>query len=367
MKRGSLNMTKQHCFIDYLSFTWVPELIVPYRKLARLHNQSFKQFVSEYHEQGQPLNLGEMEYNMVDSLKNFFMRATDIFSDCALSRSEFEDLFCLRLRIGGIFGYTKCWDILIDNTVIGLCATGGTAGSCYISFTGKGCALVNMQKLQGMLRVLPEVKITRVDVALDDYKGLTGYAQSVEAYQDQQFLLRGKNPDCDIHASGGKLNDKKIEFFGGRTFVVGSRQSGKLYRGYEKGRQQGQTDSKWFRHEIELRSANREIPLHILTEPDRFFIGFYPYMETVYMRITGDLIASEVAKCRKKKRFSTVAKIVFQDCIDNARLVSGGLVNVMRDIGMSDTQIIEHLIRDSIPIKLRRVTLPPFKQEIQPC
>lgn len=359
---------KQYCFIDYLSFTWVPEMILPYRRLAKKNNQTFKQFIEEYDDKRQPLDIHALQDSMVDSLKTFFMRANDVFKDCDLSREEFSEAFCLRLRLGGMFGYSRAWDIVIDNTTVGLCATGGTAGTCYVSFTGKGCALLNMEKLQGMLRVLPEIKITRCDPALDDHKGLTGYSTAVAAYTNMEFMVKGKNPDCGLHASGGQLDDNQnINFKGGRTFTVGKRISGKMYRGYEKGRQQGMPDSKWFRHEVELRSTNREIPLHILTEPDRFFIGFYPHMESVYKLITGDLIASEVAQCKKTKRYKEAAKIVMQKCINSAKNTTGALVNVMREIGMNDSEIVERLIRDAIPIKLRQVTLPPFKPEIQQC
>ena len=360
---------KNFCFIDYLSFSYVPETILSYRKLAKANFPTFKEFLKSYREEGQPLDVGLMENNMIEALHDFFMDCTDLFSECRLAREEFQESFALRVRNGGVFGYTKAWDIVVAESVIGICATGATSGTCYISFTGKGCALLNMFKLQNKLRVLPEVKITRVDIALDDHKGLTSYDDAYYAYTQKEFVTRGTPPKCNLHASGGEYNDKtgQIEFKGGRTFEVGKRDSGKLYRGYEKGRQQGQSDSQWFRHEVELRSAQREIPLFVLTEPDRYFVGFYPYLETVYELITNDIKQAAIVPCKKTKRYKQAAHIVMQSCIDNAKHSAGALVNVMRQVGMNNDEIVDRLIRlNAIPSKLRLAAVP-FKSEVLPC
>lgn len=62
----------------------------------------------------------------------------------------------------------------------------------------------------------------------------------------------------------------------GRTFYVGTRDSGKLCRVYEKGRQLGDRNSKWVRIEVELHSTNREIPLEILLGCGDYLAGAYP-------------------------------------------------------------------------------------------
>ncbi|MDP1340470.1 replication initiation factor domain-containing protein, partial [Klebsiella variicola] len=86
----------------------------------------------------------------------------------------------------------------------------------------------------------------------------------------------------------------------GQTGYVGSRASGKFYRGYEKGKQQGDSASLWFRHEVELRSVNREIPLHVLTDPDRYFCGFYPYLAEVYQLVAKSQPVAEVIPTRQR-------------------------------------------------------------------
>src|SRR5438309_783047 len=59
----------------------------------------------------------------------------------------------------------------------------------------------------------------------------------------------------------------------GCTFYVGARANGKMFRGYEKGRQLGDAQSNWFRVEVEFRAKDRLIPLDVLTDPTPYLAG----------------------------------------------------------------------------------------------
>jgi phage replication initiation protein len=61
------------------------------------------------------------------------------------------------------------------------------------------------------------------------------------------------------------------------TFQVGKRESGKVFRGYDKGHQFKLMDDPWWRAEVELRSNNRIIPFEALIRPSSFFAGAYGF------------------------------------------------------------------------------------------
>jgi phage replication initiation protein len=368
-------MSDQLCIIDYLSFTWVPEALVPLRRIVQAgattfpyseEGQRIRNFADliEAHEQaGEPLDVGRMEYDCLDALKTFFMASgKDLFANCEYSTADmWEDHFQLIERGSGVFGYRRSFDLVLDGHNIGIAATGARQGSCYISITGRGCKLMDMSKTASLLSTLPFIKLTRVDIALDDFAGATGFEHARSAYMTGQFITRGKPPACGEIRSGGVMVGDTIDYQGGSTFTVGSRAGGKLYRGYEKGKQQGDTDSQWFRHEVELRSSNREIPLHVLTDPDRYFVCFYPYLAEVFQIVKETTVEPVSIRCKRRdiQAAKLSARAALAACIENLKRVGGGVINVLREsCGMTDSEITNLLIRDAIPRSLSRVAVP---------
>lgn len=375
MKAGCSSMSEQLCIIDYLSFTWCPEALVPLRRIVQAGRlawrdteegqriRTFADLINAHEQAGEPLNVQQMEYDCLDALKTFFMSSgKDLFAGCEYSTADlWEDHFQLIERPSGVFGYRRAFDLVLDGHNIGIAATGARQGSCYISITGRGCKLMDMGKTAALLSSLPYVKLTRVDVALDDELGLTGFEQSRSAYLAGQFITRGKPPVCGEIRSGGVAVDGELQYLGGSTFTVGTRAGGKLYRGYEKGRQQGDTDSKWFRHEVEFRSANREIPLHVLTKPDSFFAGFYPYLAEVLDLLKSAVTAAVSVPCKRRDIAASkrTAVAAYRSSVANLKRVGGGVINVMRQsVGLTDSEIIDALIRDAVPRSLNNVAIP---------
>jgi phage replication initiation protein len=220
---------------------------------------------------------------------------------------------------------------------------------------------MDMGKTAALLSTLPFIKLTRVDIALDDFAGATGFDHALSAYITGQFITRGKPPVCGEIRSGGVLVGDTIDYQGGSTFTVGTRAGGKLYRGYEKGKQLGDPASLWFRHEVELRSANREIPLHVLTEPDRYFAGFYPYTAEVLQIIKSASVVPSVIPCKRRdiQAAKLTARAALAASIENLKRVGGGVINVLREsCAMTDSEITNLLIRDAIPRSLSRVAVP---------
>lgn len=167
---------------------------------------------------------------------------------------------------GGKFGYKQCLEI----EGVGLAAYGGNNNTVHIEITGAGCAQV--KSWQDVADTLADYggKITRCDVAADDFDGSRYSIAWCKAQYDAGGFkpARGTAPNARLYDDMGSGD--------GCTFYVGSRASGKLFRGYEKGKEQGDPASTWFRVEVEYRSVHREIPHQIITNPGAYLAGAYP-------------------------------------------------------------------------------------------
>lgn len=147
------------------------------------------------------------------------------------------------------------------------------------SLTGTGCKLAHEgweEFLYISLKSAINPKITRMDLCHDDLEGdYSSFELANQAETDNHFVLpKTRNrPSCTISGEfkHGDPNNK------GLTLYVGSRKNGKVFRGYEKGKQLGDPKSKWFRSEIEVHAKARVIPLEVLLKPTEFFCGAYPY------------------------------------------------------------------------------------------
>lgn len=146
------------------------------------------------------------------------------------------------------------------------------AGTFCFTLKGEGCtyAAPGWERTAYEFFNALEAKITRVDLARDFFDGESGGVESVrDAYRQGLFNYNGRKPSCD---QNGDWEHGKS-----RTWYVGKRESGKVFRGYEKDHQFGNLDGKWWRAEVELRSHQRIIPLESLIRPSSFFAGAYEY------------------------------------------------------------------------------------------
>ncbi len=178
---------------------------------------------------------------------------------------------------GGLFGFTERHRItamLADGArvEVGAIARGGESqkGRWLLQLNGKGCGMVNdWPSLQELLEGLGAV-ISRVDLAVDFLGGEHSVDEALDLYHEGAFINRGRNPDLDTqgawHAEGKK----------GRTVYIGKLKNGKTLCVYEKGRQLKDLDSDWTRYEVRLGNRDRVIPLDVLTNPDKYFVGAYP-------------------------------------------------------------------------------------------
>ncbi|PAJ71938.1 hypothetical protein CJF42_24000 [Pseudoalteromonas sp. NBT06-2] len=145
-----------------------------------------------------------------------------------------------------------------------------------LELTGTGCELINISS--NYFSTLKELAksykyiIRRVDIAVDDQTSKYGIRFAQQAYSRGLYdSLNGKRPIKEATRSNT-----------GRTESIGSRNSYKQLKVYEKGKQLGlpTTDSSyqnWTRHEVTYWGrSNHYIEIDILFNPDPYFVAAYP-------------------------------------------------------------------------------------------
>ncbi|PJK13311.1 phage replication protein [Lysobacteraceae bacterium NML07-0707] len=143
----------------------------------------------------------------------------------------------------------------------------GNGDTVCVSLTGQGCKWVrNWHKARTYLDLL-QGRITRVDVAHDDYDGerlsVHGMLERARAGEFQDGPIAPKWKFLDDGGNGT-----------GCTLYVGQKGHKQLCV-YEKGKQLGMEMSKWVRLELRLYAKRAEIPSEVLVQPMKYLRGGY--------------------------------------------------------------------------------------------
>lgn len=172
--------------------------------------------------------------------------------------------------IGANF-YKESWGVG-DNW--GMVCYGGQRNTILVTLNGSGCAAARKgweNRLRDFLEKSERSRLTRLDLAHDDYDGKTySVDRADQDHTDGLFNCGGRNPDCEHRGNWKSPNGK------GRTLNIGNRANGKFCRVYEKGRQLGDANSEWVRIEVEFKSCDRVIPFDALTRPGEYLAASYP-------------------------------------------------------------------------------------------
>ncbi|MGE6231511.1 replication initiation factor domain-containing protein [Aeromonas media] len=286
-----------------------------------------------------------------------------------------EPRFSMRPRRSGLHGYANSADLLCDGLPCGLIGWGAANHGCMVSFSGVGCAALDFQALHDVISHVPGVRITRVDLALDDYGGehITYQGAIAGAEAGAFHPQRGRAPSWMKIESGEfvitELAKGIAKRFGmvptkGCSFYVGSRINGKCARIYEKGKQMQSAEyPNWVRAEGELHNKDRIIPLDVLVNPDPYFAGMYPQFATWLAAVQ----QSEITPVRLTT-FKNKFKTSRDNAVFNMSRMAGRLVNWLANIeGLSPDKIVNqltaHLEETDIPARLR-MPLPPDLDEL---
>lgn len=226
----------------------------------------------------------------------------------------------------------------LDVEGIGLVAYGGNSDTLHIEITGSGCAQV--RDWRDVIATIEdyEGKVTRCDVAADDMQGeRVNIEWAKQAYRDGLF-----DPD-----RGARPNAQLIDDMGsgkGCTLYVGARESGKLCRVYEKGRQQGDKASPWVRVEVEYRAVHRELPVQMLRDPAAYLAGAYAAFADF-----------NEEQCRPVTvAYDNVAKL--EKAVEHAKKQAGRLLHALVTLnGGSITDAFARIYRPELPKRLKGV------------
>ncbi len=252
-----------------------------------------------------------------------------------------NDAFAPLTEVGkGFHGWKRSFDMGKSS---GKFAIGGQRGTAFLSLPGSACALIpqaSWEKLISLLRDEYKATITRWDGAVDDFEGTHSIEWAVDQYRSGGFSSGGNRPS--ISQRGDWIGGGKD----GRTFYIGKRKNGKLLRIYEKGKELGDPESSWVRHELELHNNDRIIPWDVLIRPGNYVAGAYPCMRW---------ITEEADRIRTIKNTQKIG----YDCLtQHAKRGYGRFLNIMLKQEGSPEAVLKKLIRTGTPARLD-IPMPP--------
>lgn len=218
----------------------------------------------------------------------------------------------------------------------------GNADTINFYLTGECMQFINMNDLIKPLHdhlFKYDTRLTRVDLALDFMSGEYTVEDAANWFDEGYFNTNGRPPSCsDVNFRKGTE----------RTFYVGTRQSTKFFRAYEKGHQLGDLDSNWNRYEIQYSSQNKaNLPLDMLIDCASYFKNAYPMMDLIDSEYLRDVSAKAVKHNTVKK-----LKLTVDQCIENAKTAYGKLVNTLTGLGYTSDQILSQISRPGLPSRL---------------
>ena len=140
----------------------------------------------------------------------------------------------------------------------GFIAFGGNRGTCHVYLNAHACKSFFERKkpleLNDFLaNVLLVTRLNRLDLAYDDYSGVTSTDTVIQAYDRDAFYRgRGVRPRITV------IRSRTANSVEGDTVYIGSRRSQVYWRTYDKNLEQGITrpDTPWVRHEVELKKVS---------------------------------------------------------------------------------------------------------------
>lgn len=257
-------------------------------------------------------------------------------------------------RKGGRRGYLHHFQILTpDGAPCGDIAFGGERqmGTVSVEMTGAACARIAAARpfaeAWGHVRLLLETvgaKITRLDIAHDDYEGKHDLSLAVELYESGR-----------LDPSGGGGRRPAMERRGwndgsGQSVYVGKATGSRQLCVYEKGREQGLREGdagvEWVRWEARFFNADRPVPLAALEEPWAYMVGQYPALDWISAVMSVMRVAVERTKAN------------LAGAIRHCKMQYGGLLNLIKQAQMDD-ETLGRFVR----LKLVRQTFPGWLTE----
>jgi phage replication initiation protein len=221
-----------------------------------------------------------------------------------------------------------------------------------ISISGEGCGLLDKNKIKNLHDWLAElnncngdVRLSRVDLAVDYYDGITTHDDFSLAYHAGEFVRQKRHKNCkDMYPAyqiyGCVHTQRGLD--AGITHAIGSRTSDLYFRLYDKGRQLGDSKSPWQRAELEMKSKDTLLTIDMLINPETYFAQ-YPFLEKLKNSIA--------TKFETKQRRAEITVERSKEIIKNQ---FGKYLYVLRALVDSDKELLDQLQSDTteFPVKM---------------
>jgi DNA relaxase NicK len=276
----------------------------------------------------------------------------------------------------GIKGYPESAGIYLNDALLGSIGYGASHGRNMVNLTGEGCKRISAadygfliectQALNGdferdaALAIRDQVKLIRIDLAHDFYRGELTWEDADQAFDEGMFDSLHPITGEVLSPVKGVISGKKKGVNLGRTLNAGLRSSPVMCRVYEKGlevfakmpedykaTQQQPGDAilgpdqfapsetvarDWLRVECEFKPKDGAvITWDLITERDRFFAGAFPFTA----------LCLEYSGGQKVERVRDTAIVTLDRTLKAFRHSYGPTVNTLRGFGLTDTQILD--------------------------
>ncbi|MBD9368368.1 replication initiation factor domain-containing protein [Xanthomonas sp. XNM01] len=248
--------------------------------------------------------------------------------------------------------------------VVGRYGEGGNGDTICISLSGAACRFVKNWWTVTKKLELHHGRISRCDLAYDDYEGVFGDVRVHErAALNGAFRGNGAPPTTkflDDHGSGK-----------GCTLYVGQK-GHKQCCIYEKGKQLGVAESPWVRFEARLYGKHQQVPREALINPMKYLRGAYGYLTTLLASV------AHGAACRIELAKRTVEATGHAMKRWARRQIGPTLHVLWQAFGEKTPEFLrEHVSREGLPARFKRACtaaqLPAYiretmwPEEAQPC
>lgn len=234
---------------------------------------------------------------------------TATFSADVLDQNRLTDV---RVLLSALFGFrgevvntpilSKVWQFysqscyLLDREgeLVGRVGLGGNGDSVCVSLSGAGTRWIRNWAHVAKQVTLLKGRLSRVDVAFDDYDGDTLDVHDLRARAHKgEFWQGGRPPEFSFKSDEGSGK--------GSTLYVGAKGHKQLCC-YEKGKQLGMVESKWVRAEVRLYGKHVALPVDVLTNPLDYLRGAYDVLGSL---LTG--ICTRIKTVKKAVEASATA------------------------------------------------------------
>ncbi|PIT21818.1 hypothetical protein BGI36_04270, partial [Snodgrassella communis] len=235
-------------------------------------------------------------------------------------------------------GYSMSYLMGTERVSYGYVAFGGSQQreTVCIHFTGTGLMAAQdgweHRLYQFLQDFAPNARITRCDLAHDFIEGEYTPEQALKDWESGLFTSRYTKPVAECVGSDWLSGTNR-----GKTLYIGSRKSSKYCRIYEKGKEQGDEQSKWVRFELELKNKDIIIPHDILINPGQYLTGAYPICEQLFKNHK-----EQIARIELKKKQETVG---IEHCQKYASMQASGFLNYLhKELNLTKEEVFDFVV-----------------------